>query len=546
MRAAYRRLAAVGLAVGVGVAVADPPLAQPVRPAFAPPAPAEAVCPAAGCFTPDLEVAIPAGDRPAGPAVSLDWTGPATVRLGRPTPYTLTVRNTCAQPVQQVTVQVRPPDGATIAETTPASHAVDQVHVWEVGALRPGEARHLAVTLAGGRRGGQTCQAWVTFTGTAGMTVTVEEPKLEARIETPLRAVVGEPFRVTYKVTNVGDCRVKRVTTSRSCPGMSETFRVSVRTMGTHFIGRDHPDLPPHNPPAADLLPGESTEFSRECVTDKPGEYLLTVTAGGEGEVGAAASRFVQVVAPSLAAAVSGPDARLVGRRAAYTVTASNPGEVAVVDALVTAVLPAGLRDIAALDGGTVADGRLTWLVGRLAPGETQTVRFEATAAAVGVQTIEAAVSGSRKARATAECRTMVDGIPALRCEVADLADPVEAGHDTTYEIRLTNTGTKADEDVKLVCELPEAIRFVLASGPTGHWPVFLPVNEGGSAGRPARMGQSVRFEPIRELAPKTEAVFRVTVRAAAAGDVRFKAVVTSKHLTAPVVKEESTRVYGD
>jgi hypothetical protein len=47
-------------------------------------------------------------------------------------------------------------------------------------------------------------------------------------------------------------------------------------------------------------------------------------------------------------------------------------------------------------------------------------------------------------------------------------------------------------------------------------------------------------------LAPKTEAVFRVKVKAKTAGDVRFKAVLTSMHLATPVTKEESTRVYGE
>jgi len=55
-----------------------------------------------------------------------------------------------------------------------------------------------------------------------------------------------------------------------------------------------------------------------------------------------------------------------------------------------------------------------------------------------------------------------------------------------------------------------------------------------------------VVFEPVAELGPKTEASFTVKVKAKATGDVRFKATMTSKHLTSPVTKEESTRVYGD
>ena len=53
-------------------------------------------------------------------------------------------------------------------------------------------------------------------------------------------------------------------------------------------------------------------------------------------------------------------------------------------------------------------------------------------------------------------------------------------------------------------------------------------------------------FEPINELPPKTEAVFKVTVKARGTGDVRFKVEMTSKHLNSPVTKEESTRLYGE
>ena len=40
--------------------------------------------------------------------------------------------------------------------------------------------------------------------------------------------------------------------------------------------------------------------------------------------------------------------------------------------------------------------------------------------------------------------------------------------------------------------------------------------------------------------------LMRCTLKAVTAGDVRFKVSLTSTHLTTPVSKEESTRVYGE
>src|SRR5205085_154140 len=53
------------------------------------------------------------------PALSLEWIGPPTARVGQPADYTLVVRNVCNIPVQQVLVRVRIPNGMAITATEP-------------------------------------------------------------------------------------------------------------------------------------------------------------------------------------------------------------------------------------------------------------------------------------------------------------------------------------------------------------------------------------------------------------------------------------------
>jgi uncharacterized repeat protein (TIGR01451 family) len=118
--------------------------------------------------------------------------------------------------------------------------------------------------------------------------------------------------------------------------------------------------------------------------------------------------------------------------------------------------------------------------------------------------------------------------------ELIDTVDPIEKGEHTTYEIRVTNTGTMADENVIVTCPLPEQFRLIAATGPVGY-----AVQDLGRC-------TVVRFDPIRELHPRTDAIYKITVKALSAGDVRFKAQLTSRHLTTSVAKEESTRIYGD
>src|SRR5579883_900731 len=156
MRKVYRRmllgLVFAGLAGGVALGFGRPAGAPPLDGPTAPPAPGLAAIPMPAPADPDPKPARPAPA--AGPAasrqepgVSLEWSGPPEVKVNKPNDYTLTVRNTCAQPVQKVTVQVRVPKEAAVSGTTPAATVVGGVYVWEIGSLEPRAAVPVRLTL---------------------------------------------------------------------------------------------------------------------------------------------------------------------------------------------------------------------------------------------------------------------------------------------------------------------------------------------------------------------------------------------------------------
>src|SRR5262249_20620097 len=121
---------------------------------------------------------------------------------------------------------------------------------------------------------------------------------------------------------------------------------------------------------------------------------------------------------------------------------------------------------------------------------------------------------------------------PALLMELVDLDDPLEVGAETAYEIRVTNTGTKTETNLQLTCTVPDRMEFKGAKG------------AGGLAFRVE--GKDVVFEPLPKLAPRADAIYRVNVRGLAPGDLRFRARIKADGLSDPVLKEESTKVYGD
>ena len=448
-------------------------------------------------------------------AVSLEWSGPANIKVNQPTIYTLTVKNTSLQFVQKVVVQVRTGKHASVKETTPAAKSVEGVYLWELGTLEPKETRELKLTVVQSQKGELGCQAWVTFTGTAGMKVQVREPQLAAELQIPSTVLLGESIPVRTILRNIGDCDISMVRLElRSTPGFE---RIGVEQ---------------------GLLVGgsKSADFGDEAKT--PGVINYELVAIGDDIARVVAKASVKVLAPKLEVSVVGPTEVMLNRKANYTFKVKNVGDVPLFGASLQWQLPAYLAP-----GTTGLGGAALY---KLAVGETKEVPLVLQMSQAGpvvintrafaYQTTRLQISDEKSSDVTTETRflTNVQGVAALRMELVDTVDPIEKGQETTYEIRITNTGSRADTNIVVSCPLPEQLKFVSCKGPVGHTVQQL------------NNCAFIKFEPVRELSPKTEAVFRVTVKASQTGDVRFKAILNSTQLSTSVVKEESTRVYGE
>jgi hypothetical protein len=55
---------------------------------------------------------------------------------------------------------------------------------------------------------------------------------------------------------------------------------------------------------------------------------------------------------------------------------------------------------------------------------------------------------------------------------------------------------------------------------------------------------QQVTFEPLPQLAPHADALYRVHVKGLRPGDWRFKAQISCDQLQRPITREEGTHVY--
>src|SRR5262249_18422886 len=149
----------------------------------------------------------------------------------------------------------------------------------------------------------------------------------------------------------------------------------------------------------------------------------------------------------------------------------------------------------------------VTWFLGELGPAQSKEVNLECEAVNPGEWHHKATAQASRGLRDETDFMTRVEGLSAILLEVVDTEDPIEVGTDSHYEIQTPNTGPKTETDLKVPCVIPDQMQFKGAQAPV----------------RFQEHGKDLIFEPIAKLAPRADAIFRVTVKGIAPGNVRFK-----------------------
>ncbi len=495
--------------------VTGPAASAPAMPAA--PAPMSAGKP----FAPaDEKVETPlTPDNPTGrqePAVSLEWMGSPVAKVGTAADYSLVVRNTCNIPVQQVIVRVRIPAGLSVQGSEPKAVAeAAGILQWDLGTIMAKQERTMQLKLQADAKGDITPQAWVTFTGSSVMRIRVREPKLMLKCGVSEKVLVGDPAAFTLTVSNPGD-------------GSADQVKIhAVLSEGLEHARGNKIDFDIGN-----LAPGESRNVTLLCATRAGGAQKCECSAEADGGLSAKDAATLNVIMPRLDLQLAGPRLRYLERRAIYSLKVTNPGDAPATNVTVADMVPAGFKVLAASDGGRhdFQTRTVSWFLGEIGPGQTREVKMEVQAINPGEHKHRATAVGARGLRAESELMTKVEGLAALLVEMVDTEDPIEVGNDTAYEVRITNTGSKAEGGIRLVATIPEKMQFKNAQGPARY----------------QEEGRRVVFEPIEQLAPRADATFRINVKALDAGVVHFKIQVSSASLTDPVMKEEATRIYAD
>jgi uncharacterized repeat protein (TIGR01451 family) len=452
---------------------------------------------------------------PQNASLVIQKVAPAEVQVNKPAKFLIQVRNAGSQAAENVEVRDEVPQGTRLVSTTPSAQAVGNQLVWQIGKLSAGEEQTLEMQLVPHTEGEIGSVATVSYSAQASVKTRCTMPKLAIRMTAPEKVLIGQEQRVKIELANPGTGAATGVMLFENVP---ENLKHAAGPALEFEIGT--------------LRPGETRTLELVLVAEKAGKVVNTLIARADGNLQVQEQATFEVIAPALAVEVNGPQRRYLERPATYEVSIANPGTAPAYDVQIITKLPKGMRFVRANNMGEydATSHAVYWSLAELPEGESGTVEVVAMPIETGQQLLEVETRAGQGLSDQAKQQVTVEGLAAIMFELHDLEDPIEVGGETGYEIRVLNEGTKAATNVRVAVGMSPGMQFVSAEGETQY----------------EVQGSTLLFEPLVELAPKANSVFRIKTRGARAGDQRVKVEVMTDDLSEPIRREESTRVFGD
>jgi len=493
------------------------------------------------------------------PQLALRMTGPAVAGVGTTLSYRIEVSNPGDVPAEEVVVVDELPEQLSYLESRPAAEVDGRKLQWRLGRLGPRETRTIELDCRATQAGSVTHCADATAAGGLKASncaiATATAPSLGVKVTGPTQATVGSQATFEIVVTNQSQAPATKLLIKDRFDAGLEHAAAEKEEAAARTIERD----------LGDLAPGQWQRITVTFRVTRAGRLCQVVEVTGANGVRARDEACLTAVEGAAAPggyptppplhpegtrrppvtvkksildennvpieAGAGLPSRAVGETVRFAIDVANNGTQELRNLTLVDRYDANLSRVAASEGYRFEDNALRWTIDSLPPGPP--IRFEvhcrcvrAVARAYNRATLSTQDGVRFEGEAGLEIRGAAGG---LTLTVADLRDPVAVGKGMTYEIRVSNQGQTSQKDVAVV-----------ATVPVGMMPD--PIGTSGP-GKPTIQGQTIRFEPVAELAAGETLAYRVRVRTRQAGAVTFRAEVTSRDQPQPLAAEEKTEV---
>jgi uncharacterized repeat protein (TIGR01451 family) len=451
---------------------------------------------------------------PPGPAVSVEIVGAASTFLGGTMPFEIVVRNAGRAPAAQVRVEVPLPVGARARVAEPPAEALGDRLSWSLGNLEAGAERRLRGEIQPGNVGEVLLTPTVTFAAANGLRGRVVKPPISVSVSGPETAALNAPVVFEIRITNDTAAAVRQVVVHDQLPPGLKYEKGSSIEADLGLLG-----------------PGETRTLSLQVQAVSVGRMVNQVTVRAEGGMHAEAAAAVQVSEVGLALFLKTPRQAQAPRDLDGQLEIQNRGPVPANAVRLSQEVPPGFEFVEASTGGVFNPARrsIDWSLAGVAGGQTQTVTFRLKPRTSGDWALQATAVAERLPAVRESHPVHVEvPVPSLLVEVAPHKDPIDTGAETVYEVRVLNPGEVPATNLRLRVAVPENLAPLNAEGPTT------------AAGQ-----QPIVFGPLPQLAPHTDAVYRVRVRGQQPGDGQFRVELTAEGLVRPLYGECTAHVRG-
>lgn len=448
------------------------------------------------------------------PSVVIQKRAPEEVKVGKPASFVIHVRNVGGVEALDVRVLDRVPEGMRLVDASPTPSLQGDLMTWELGALEPGGERTVTMQLIPEREGELGSVARVTFEAAASVRTISTRPELKITQRAPAQVLIGQQLEIEIEVSNPGTGAATGVVLQEDVPE-----------------GLEHPKGRQLDNVIGTLAPGEVRRQVLRLRAVAPGQVENHIRLLADDGLQTEDKVLVNVVAPQLAIELEGPSRRFLERQAVFNINLANVGTADATNVEVVAYLDRGFSFVGTEFQGQYDPDRhaVYWSLAELPAEGRGSVPLRLLPIEQGDRAIRLEAKGDLNLVATHEKNVSVDTLSELTFSITDDADPIEVGSEATYEIRISNRGSRDDSDVAMKMLLPPGLELVASE------------SEASTDGNGL-----ISFAPTAALRAGGETVHRVRVRGVAAGTHVVKAIVTSTQSNVPVTKEESTMVYAD
>ena len=468
--------------------------------------------------TPAYAPGKPSGEALAssvGALLRVDTIGPQAVTLGEQNEYVIRLSNAGVTEARNATVRVAIPSNVQVVSTK-VSDGNDNIRqdakterqlIWSLERVPARAERQLTLTLIPTEnRPFDLAVEWATLPVSSTATVDVRQPMLEIALSGPNKIDYGQTKVYSIVLSNPGTGDAKNVTV-RLAMGDESADAVQVGTL-----------------PA-----GGNQKFDVEVTARKAGAMRIAATAVGANNLQAEAVEQIVVQRANLQLEALGSARKFAGSIGTYQVRLTNVGDAAAGNVQAAVRLGTGAKYVKGIEGAKQEANLVRWNVGELAPNTERIYRFFCELDADGDAVFQFVASADGGLQATGDVVTKVEALADLKLEVNDPKGPIPVGEEVTYEIQITNRGTKAAVQVQVVAQFSEGIEPVAAGGM-----------------RAEMLAGQVVFQPISRIGAGEITKLTVKARADAEGNHVFRTEVKCVEPVTKLVAEDTTRFFGE